>query len=117
VGLELSERAFFVSAHEAALTGYVSGQDRCESPLYALGGGQCPLQVKTAITRQARGSGLWDLTLQGDRGRGYQRGPKRLSHMTIVEAAPFWMTPRPCGNHSRWKGLAHQAGKFSRFRP
>src|SRR5262249_10324746 len=39
VGLELSERPFLVSAHEAAVSGHVSGQDRCKPTLYAVGGG------------------------------------------------------------------------------
>src|SRR5262249_31950073 len=39
MGLELGERPFFVSAHEAAVSGHVSGQDRCKPTLYAVGGG------------------------------------------------------------------------------
>jgi hypothetical protein len=46
VGLELGERAFFVSAHQAAVPGHVSGQDGCKPTLYPLGGrqGRAPIQ-------------------------------------------------------------------------
>jgi hypothetical protein len=44
VTLELGECSFFVSAHQAAVSGDIGRQDGCEPALYAFGGGQGALR-------------------------------------------------------------------------
>jgi len=43
VGLELGQRPFLVSAHEAAIASDISRQDGCEPAFYALGQREPPL--------------------------------------------------------------------------
>ncbi len=45
MGLELGERALFISSHEAAVTGDISRQDGCKTPRYSFAGPVCACAV------------------------------------------------------------------------
>jgi hypothetical protein len=63
MGLELSERAFLVSAHKAAGACDIGGQDGCEPSLYALRGQRYPPANLPGAYHYAAGGGRKRSTL------------------------------------------------------